>query len=329
MIFKVIDVNDPAAWNAVLSKVEAFDFYHTPSYQALDTMGVARLLVFEDRGKYAAIPLIFRPVFDTGRMDVGSVYGYAGWVRTAGFYPETVFPILQDYFNEQKIVSAFSRLHPLIPGANFFQLGEVVDANTTLGINLSLPEQQQWRAYSRSVRGAILRNKRKGERVVRAESESEIQCFLRIYRDAMTRLNAAPHYFFSDSYFKTFLESADFESFVLLSDRDGVIVGGALFTICGAVMQYHLGAVANGCMPFSPLKLLLNEARLIGIEKKCSVFHLGGGHESKEDSLFTFKSRMATSSYTFQVWKWIVDAPAYDLLNKNKSSSSFFPAYRA
>ena len=328
MVFKVIDRNDPAAWNTVLSKVEAYDFYHTPSYQALDTMGVARLLVFEDQGKYAAIPLIFRPVHDTGRMDVSSVYGYAGWVRTAGFYPEAVFSILQDYFNEQKIVSAFSRLHPLIPGSNFFQMGEVSTVNTTLGIDLSLSERQQWCTYSRSVRGAILRNKRKGERIVRAESESEIQHFTGIYREAMTRLKAAPHYFFPDSYFEALLASPDFESFVLLAEHHGEIIGGALFVICGSILQYHLGAVANGFLPFSPLKLLIDEARLIGIEKKCSVFHLGGGHEGKEDSLFTFKSRMSTSSYSFQVWKWIVDAPYYDLLSKNKSSSSFFPAYR-
>ena len=329
MIFKVIEGNDPAAWNAVLSKVEAYDFYHTPSYQVLDPIGTARLLVFEDQGACAAIPLIFRPVHNTNRIDVSSVYGYAGWIRTAGFYPETVFSMLRDYFNDQKIISAFSRLHPLIRGSNFFQIGEVSEVNTTLGIDLSLPEQQQWRAYSRSVRGAILRNKRKGERIVKAESESDLQHFFRIYREAMTRLKAAPHYFFPDSYFKAVLASPDFESFVLLAERHGKIIGGALFVICGSILQYHLGAVANGYLPFSPLKLLLDEARLIGIEKKCSVFHLGGGHEGKEDSLFTFKSRMSTSSYSFQVWKWIVDEQYYDLLSKNKSSSSFFPAYRA
>ena len=193
MKFEVIDRNDPAAWNAVLSKVEAYDFYHTPSYQALDLMGTARLLVFEDQGECAAIPLIFRPIHNTGKTDVSSVYGYAGWIRTAGFYPETVFPLLQDYFNEQKVVSAFSRLHPLIRGSNFFQVGEISEVSTTLGIDLSLSERQQWSAYSRSVRGAILRNKRKGERIVRAENESEIQQFLHIYREAMTRLSAAPH----------------------------------------------------------------------------------------------------------------------------------------
>ncbi len=329
MVFKIIDVNDSVAWNAVLSKVEAYDFYHTSSYQRLDCAGTARLLVFEEGAECAAIPLIFRQIPHIDRRDVSSVYGYAGWVRTAGFYPEAVFPMLQDYFNEEKIVSAFSRLHPLIPGSAFFKLGEVSDLSVTLGMDLSLPEQMQWKAYSRSVRGSILRNKRSGERVIRAESEVGVQHFLKIYADAMTRLKAAPHYFFPESYFQALLNSPDFESFVLLAERHGEITGGALFVVCGAIMQYHLGAVANGSMSFSPLKLLLDEARRIAVEKKCSVFHLGGGHGGKDDSLFTFKSRMSTSSYPFQVWKWIVDEPYYEQLSRSKSSSSFFPAYRA
>ncbi|MDR1718955.1 MAG: GNAT family N-acetyltransferase [Dysgonamonadaceae bacterium] len=328
MDFRVIPVTESAEWNEVLTKVDHFDCYHTPSYSLLDTSGEPRLLVFEADGQLQAIPFIFRTIPNTDLRDVTSVYGYAGWIRHGREALPDIDRVLTAYFKEEKVVSAFSRIHPLIPGADRFGSGTVVDLNTTLAIDLHSDPQAQWTAYSESVRRAIKRLRRINPTIRLATHDSDVLTFASVYREAMRLLKADPYYFFSDDYFLRLAHAPDYEALFLFAEWEGQILGSALFLVCNEFMQYHLGAVAAPYRSLSPLKWLIDEARLIANDRKLNYLHLGGGLGGQNDDLYVFKSRMAPLKLQFKVWKWIVDAKNYAFLSNGKPESSYFPLYR-
>jgi hypothetical protein len=329
MDFKVITLDNSQEWKHILSLVKTYDFYHTPSYHQLEKSGEPRLLVFQEKDNVMALPLIVRKIDATPWFDVTSVYGYAGWISSQNVNASEVSEILQDYFEKEKIISAFSRIHPLIENADSFPVGIVEDSNLTLGINLKEdPAIQKWH-YSRSVRSSINKSRKSGIQIRMSKSMEDVRLFSTIYTDAMHRLKAPEYLFFTSEYFESLIQSTDFDAFILFAELSGITIGGAIFVSCNDIMEYHLGATVDPHRQYSPLKLLIDEARLIGNEKKMSVLHLGGGYGGENDNLYVFKQRMSSLTYTFKVWKWIVNEEAYRELSFGKNPTNYFPLYRS
>ena len=329
MDFKIITLDNHKEWEYILSLVKSYDFYHTAFYHQLDKSGKAKLLVFQEGNKVMALPLILRKIEGTPFQDISSTYGYGGWIRSQGTNFPEVSEIMQDYFHKEKIVSAFSRIHPIIEGADLFPVGTVENSNLTLGIDLSLDPLLQRRSYSRSVRRSINKSRKSGIQVKISKSVEDARLFFAIYQDAMLRLNAPSHLFFPSEDFEHLIQSTDFETFILLAELSGTTIGGAMFVICNEFMEYHLGAMVETYKQYSPLKLLIDEARLIGNEKNLSVLHLGGGYGGKNDNLYIFKQRMSSLIYTFKTWKWIVNEDIYNELSSGKDYTNYFPLYRS
>src|SRR5690606_7067649 len=142
------------------------------------------------------------------------------------------------------------------------------------------------------------------------------------------------NYYFSKQYFYDFLATADFDSKLLVAKFDGKVIAGAIFTYTDKIMQYHLAGTTEAFIRDTPMKLILDEARLLGNQLGLHYLHLGGGvGGSDEDSLFRFKSGFSKNFKQFSVWKYIVDMDNYEMLvQKNEikdRQSNFFPLYRS
>jgi lipid II:glycine glycyltransferase (peptidoglycan interpeptide bridge formation enzyme) len=106
-----------------------------------------------------------------------------------------------------------------------------------------------------------------------------------------------------------------------------------MFTTCNQFMQYHLSGTDDDYLRFTPMKLLLDEARLIGNELKLKKFNLGGGYSGGNDSLFEFKASFSKNIALFKVWSHIINHKAYNDLAQAKFGNefpevNFFPLYR-
>lgn len=328
MDFRVLTLNDSIVWKNILSKVELYDIYHTPTYHSVDFSGEPRLLVFEEKEEVQALPLIFREIPGTIYKDVTSVYGYAGWIRTHNTSFVNVYEIIERYFQQEKIISAFSRLHPLISGSDQFFRGEVIDTNLTTAIDTRIQTNRQFNSYAESVRRSIRKAEKKGVNVRLAETAGDFEIFIRVYTSAMKQLNSNSFYYFSREYFEKMWKNPDFDCYILIAELENNPIGVAMFTVCNEIMQYHLGGVVQEYIYLSPLKLIIDRARLLANEQSLKIFHLGGGHGGNNDSLYTFKSRMTTLRFDFKIWKWIVNPVLYKELSKGKGNSLYFPLYR-
>ncbi len=236
---------------------------------------------------------------------------------------------------ERKIVSSFLRLHPLFPSTEtlFKDFGDVITLNKTVAVNLNNPINVQRSNYSKSTKLHINRALKNGVTIRRTSDFEDLAKFVEIYYENMQRLSANPSYYFSIDYFKNLMDSNEFVSELFVAEKDGEIIAGAIMTICNRIMQYHLGGTKNEMLLYSPLKLIIDSARIYANELGCNYFHLGGGYSGVDDLLFRFKAGFSKDYFEFKVWRKVVNIQVYNELVARKfgdkiPNASYFPLYR-
>ena len=336
-MFKTLSLDQKDQWNAIVRSMNQYDFYHLAEYHQLEHSGQPLLLYFSSNEISIALPVILCSIEGTKYKDITSVYGYAGPLSNQKNLDEQTVKNFQEqllhFFDSHQVVSVFNRLHPLFDNQILILsgLGDLVDTNQTVGIDLTLPEQEQKRQYARSIKYNINRLRRKNVLISRAQTKEEIDIFINIYRENMHRVNASKMYFFPNDYFYRFME--DLPASLFLAYYEGKAISGTLFTTCQGIVQAHLNATLNDYLRLSPLKLVWDSIRIDACEKKEKCLHLGGGVGGADDTLFQFKTRFSHLRYTFKTWRYIHNEEAYARLVSEKltnptPSSLYFPLYR-
>lgn len=339
--FSIIESNDPK-WKQVVSSCIKYDFYHTQAYQIIENDDANRslLLVAYYNAAIIALPIVIRPIDGTDYFDCTSVYGYSGAISNQKYKDLTQEHIdyfqkeVWQFFKNNKIVSAFSRLHPLIKNRNiFFNFGEIKDLNKVVVVDLKNTKNIQKVQFRKSTSYDIKQLQKKGFEVTEAKTKDEINAFITIYKQTMLRVKAKEYYFFDETYFNKLLNNEDFNSKLLIAKSGDIICAGALFIITSKIIQYHLAGTSGDYVKASPMKLIIEEARKIGFSLQLDYLFLGGGLTKDEnDSLYKFKSGFSNLNYRFQTWNLIVDINTYNrlVIEKNVfSDSEYFPLYRS
>ena len=80
------------------------------------------------------------------------------------------------------------------------------------------------------------------------------------------------------------------------------------------------------------MKVLIDEATLMGRERGMDYLHLGGGLGGEEYSLFEFKSGFSDLFLDFKTWRFMADEASYESIVEARgitsSDNGFFPLYR-
>jgi hypothetical protein len=344
-----------AQWMEVLEHSFQYDFYHLPSYHALAEErgeGRAQLFVYAEGQYLIAIPLLLRPIDPVPRLarigeewwDATSVYGYAGPIASHAYVPASVLrnfrAALHENLQECHIVTAFSRLHPIIPQHGLLScLGECENIGKTVSIDLSLPVDAQRAQYRRSYKNTINRLIRLDVTCIHDQNRIYLDDFIDIYYETMRRVHAHDDYFFDHVYFRKLTSILESHVHLFVCLLENKVICGGLFTLCDSIVQYHLGGTLTEFLELSPMKLLIDTVRLWANECGAHVFHLGGGVGSQADSLFHFKVGFSDRNHEFAIWRWVLLPDIYEQLCKEKAqwnernglrpvSSKYFPAYR-
>jgi hypothetical protein len=338
-------------WTATIRQLP-HDVYHFAPYAQLCAMlegGEARAFVATDAGHTLFVPLIFRTLpsrlaIAQPLRDATVPYGYPGPVTTSAGGQTTAPPkdflcsavqAMATQLQQEGIVSAFLRLHPLLPldVSALSCIGSVVQSGETVAIDLALAEAVLWQQMRTNHRRDVTKARSRGETAVNDSTWSELPSFVRAYRESMERVGAHPYYLFSDEYFDC-LRTALGDHLHLWIVRSGSDVSAAaLFTECNGIVQYHLGGTLNRFLPTNPLKLLFHCAATWFKCRGNRWLHLGGGVGGAHDSLMHFKLGFSAQTFPFYTYRIVLDARVYDEVSEragsvNQSASSFFPAYR-
>lgn len=346
----VLGTRDHAAWLRVLESSHQHDFHHLPGYHRLAEWhgeGRAHLFVHREAGFVIGLPLLLRPVDPAdadGLQDATSVYGYAGPVASHPSVPAEVVRSFQAQLESElvgrRVVTVFSRLHPLIAQREMLAgLGEICAGGVTVSVDLTLPPDEQWAGYSKKTRRIIRKAEEAGITCSRDQDGAYRAAWVDLYRDTMRRVGASDSYLYDADYFDMLAAELGpmLQLFVALDGR--ALAAAGLFTICDGIVQAHLGAMNRDYAQLSPARLVDDTARRWATEAGARIFHLGGGVGGQEDSLFQYKAGFSDRRHSFSTWRWIVDEAAYrDLCRRrglgdpndmrDSAVGGYFPAYR-
>lgn len=357
----VLTCHDTSEWMRVLSRCGFHDFYHLPQYHVLAEEsgdGHAHLFHYSEGEHTIALPLLLRPLEDalvglngSGPLarewvDATSVYGYAGPLCSAAEIPEGVIrnfqAALRQRLDDLRVVSVFSRLHPLFARQHqlLTGMGEYAVLAPTVSIDLTLPVDVQRSQIRRSHREGANRLRRLGVVCVEDRTGAALDDFIRIYHETMRRVGALESFFFPPEYFEQLQQALGDRLHCFVCRFEGQVICGGLFVDCHGIVQYHLGATRDDALKLAPMKLLMDEVRVWATARGDRVLHLGGGATPHpEDSLLYFKKGFSDRLHDFSVWRWIVVPDAYQQLCRQKSQWNerhnvragvphYFPAYR-
>ncbi|WP_396601145.1 GNAT family N-acetyltransferase [Algibacter sp. R77976] len=331
-------IKKKSKWDQTLKAVENYDFYHTFDYHELSKQDKEKtiLLKYIENKSIVCIPLIIRIIENTQYFDATSVYGYSGpLVKNIdkNFDNANFIKTLNKYFQDNNIVSVFSRLNPYIKNQVYTLegIGDITSLGNVVNIDLKKSLQEQRALYSKSTKNRI--NKiRKICDIIVSNKKEDIKQFIDIYCENMDRVNAKDMYYFPKSYYYNLVENNDIDILFALHKETNEYACAAMMVKTNNIIQYHISGTKNDYLNLSPIRILIDEMRIRGTNENYEFFNLGGGLGNNEDELFKFKSSFSKDFKPFSIWKLISMPDVYkELVNKKEISNSninFFPLYR-
>jgi len=234
------------------------------------------------------------------------------------------------------LVTAFWRLHPLLPLELSHPRLELVEHGETVYVDLSLSPQDQWAEVRPRLRSQIRKLGREGFSVT-WDDWSRYGEFIELYDTTMKHVGASSGYFFGLEYFRG-LQSAlgPHLHLGLVETADGQLACGALLTEIGGLVEYHLGGTAMAWRQAGPSRLLFDAARHHFAARGNHKLHLGGGLGGQRDSLFRFKAGFSKHRARFSTARLVLDIDTTARLDATWQEAhtmaavdpKYFPGYR-
>jgi hypothetical protein len=332
----LLDPGD-TAWADALSRVR-HDVYHLPEYVRLDAgLSGNRPVAFRyaEAGRVLLIPLLLRAIPDSDLLDATSPYGYPGPVTNTGLddsgFWSRGFQAMADLLTGWRVVTAFVRLHPLLPfpAVALAEAGTVVHHGETVSVDLTLSTEEIWRQTHRTHRNQINKAKRAGVSIV-FDDWARLDDWIGTYHATMRRVGATDYYFFTAEHFHRLRAALGEHAHLAVALAGDVVLGGNLFFEYDGIMHTHLQSTRDGDVRWAD-KLLYDEVRRWGRARGNTVYHLGGGVGGAADSLFAYKAAFASGRHAFHTWRVVTDVRAFEKLAGTPTPESLegrFPPYR-
>jgi hypothetical protein len=294
---------------------EADEFFRSAEFLAAE--GTTHTLVIrDDSGGEAMVPLVVREVPGSDLRDASSPYAYPG----ASGSPLAVEPGAIDWA-PTGLVSVFIRDRvggePCLAGATVRSVVLLADPRSRLRVRKTYRQEVR-----RNVEAGFATELLHGP----ATSAQERAAFLDLYTQTMQRATAAGRYLFSESYVEAVLASQA-TWLVLTRGPAGEPASAAIAARSDGMLHYFLSGTADTFERRSPSKnglmAMIDLATELGMP-----LNLGGG-ATPGDSLESFKRGFSNATAPFHTHEIVCDAAAYTRLLTGGSGGDYFPAYRS
>lgn len=339
---KLEAITDKENWDSCVKTSNNYDFYHTYGYHQIAKYSNESplLLKYTSKNLIIALPLLVRNIMGTTYKDATSAYGYVGPIIAGSIPPDfdnsEFIEKMTDYFKANNIISVFGRLNPYIDSQKSILkgFGETIHQGKVVNIDLN-QNPDILRANYRNRLKTHINKARKNCSIKTGNSKEDIDKFIELYYENMDRVNAKKSYYFSKDYFHNLAQSDCFKTTILsaIHNETKEVIASSMFISVGSIVHYHLSGAKTEHLDLMPIKLLIDEMRIMAADQGYTFFNLGGGLGGRDDdSLFDFKSSFSKEFKDFYLWKLIIDREACNLLTKEKGipqDTDFFPAYRS
>jgi serine/alanine adding enzyme len=228
--------------------------------------------------------------------DLTSAYGYGG-VAVRKDDPALLkqfFEIFKQHCRDNKIVSCFTRINPLLNNDWLSCFQNPRKINQCVFVDTEKPIDQLNKEFKHSVRKSV-RKARQANVSVKAYEAIPADEFCGIYNETMKRNQAKAYYYFSEAFFQSIEErvAGGFVTYVAYLDGQPISTELVLksenywHSFLGGTLAEHMKTCANTLIKYR----ILEDAS----QSNARVFLIGGGKEPG-DKIFKYKSTFAPNS---------------------------------
>jgi hypothetical protein len=352
---RLFSAEEPS-WLEYLAQVR-HDFFHTAEYHSLAQIregGKAWLAVYGDADKFVAWPYLLQEIKIDGTAlgfcDATCVYGYSGPLThncsEDKEFLTRMWAALVDVWRSQRVVSVFSRFHPVLQNQQWVSActghnalgvqGGLYAQGCIVVVPLAGPPADPWKGYKPHLRRDLNRCMR-GALLSTPDPEwANLDEFIRLYHLTMARNHASQFYFFDRKYFQALRQRLGTHGSLMITRLGEHVAAAALLIEYFGIVHLHLLASDDRFANLSPSKLTIHDAANWARSRGNQLLVLGGGRAARDDdSLFRFKARFSETHYPFCTGRWILDRSTYQFLAEQRgrrdndlTADQYFPAYR-
>ncbi len=340
----LISPTDPR-WSALLES-RPHDFHHLPAFVTLEaerSHGEAAALWLESPSHRLLLPLVLRALpahLGVDGRDAISPYGYPCPLVDGPDLDgaEALLRAVPDALAEVGLVSAFVRLHPLIPLPleALAAAGDLVRHGPTVWIDLRESVEEMWRQTRGSDRNRMNKLRRLGYASRVDDQWEAVDTFVALYNETMGYLSASVGYYYDRAYFEALRRALGGRLHLcLVESPEGDVVSAGVFSEIGGMVQFHLSGTRTDHRRTSPSRLMIDHMRRFVKARGATHFHLGGGVGAAEDSLYEFKRGFSSERAEFHTWRVLGDPARYAAAEAaarkagaTGEDDGFFPSYR-
>jgi|SaaInlStandDraft_4_1057021.scaffolds.fasta_scaffold03819_5 hypothetical protein len=252
--------------------------------------------------------------------DITGLYGRGGIV--ASLKNETDLVLFHDemksYCNENNIVCAFERYHPIIANEDRISgATEVMDIGGFVAVDLRPEMMEIESSFKQSVRKDLRKSERNGITCFAESNCDHLKEFMDIYYHTMGRNSADDFYYFNEEYFETLCQEIPGKFYFFYAVAEGEVVSCELVLHHGKYCHSFLGGTKREALPLCANPFLKREIIKFFKEHGCDYFLLGGGSKPN-DGIFKFKKAYAPDGILpSKIGAMIWNQPAYQQMKED------------
>lgn len=339
---------DDPRWMEAVRAMPHHDVYHLPGYVRTSALADGgRPVAYHGREEDAHFlaPLIVRtiptPLAEAkGWHDVTSPYGYPAPLCSSPdpAVQTRMFAGFRNALRGAGYVSAFLRLHPLLPPAalSLETFGTVVDQGATLYADLSPPLDQLQRGLRRSLRRDLKWQRETGF-TTRIDDWSLYEAFIALYLENMARVQSSGYYRFPSAYFDAMRQHVPQAHLAAVFAPDGELAAAEMFFEEGGIVQGHIAGTSTKHLRSAPSTMLYDAVQTWAKQRGNRYVHYGMGIGGQRDSVFHFKQGFSTHEARYCTLRVVLDLAGYQALvdewasaggTSREGPDAFFPHYR-
>ncbi|WP_461205043.1 GNAT family N-acetyltransferase [Clostridium sp. DL1XJH146] len=353
-IIKEQIIQEKVNWNKRIDEFLARDIYFYYDYFVpFMNNGDGKPILYYIQCQYGkvAYPFMLRDIGESenfkGKIplnkyyDISSAYGYGGPlyevygdISNLESLKRTFNKGFSDFCGKNKIVSQFDRFHPLIKNNLFFKgYSQLIKIRKTIAMDLS-SQEEIWDNLSSNCKKNIRKAVKNNVEVRIEDNFNTLHEFEDMYKLTMKRNEAIDYYYFNENFFKDTVENLKNNIVIANAYYNKKIISSALIMKKDKFLHYHFAGSFKEYSNVRANNILIYEVAKWGNINNYKYFHLGGGYQNQDDSLYRFKkSFYKLGDNDFYIGKKIHDLDKYNYLKglvkrKDGVSSSFFPEYR-
>lgn len=335
-MIKVRIYEDRENWDSVLRDLGRYDYVHTYDFHWASYRngeGYPILFVLEDDSgrSIACWPALKREISGFDFFDLTSVYGYGGPLALNDRWNEGALTLLVDAMREAKVVSLFSRMHPLFNNNHSELTSSIIKVSNVPVIDTEL-QNRTLETYRKGHRSDIKKLRSRGFEFSIDEKCRGLDSFINLYEGSMSRLGARQYLRFGRRYFEDIVNASDYQAMLSFVKFDGIDVCATLNLITGDIIHGYLTGEREEYRPVAPGKLDYWGIHEWSLRNGIKSIVLGPGRSQENDTLLRFKEGFGRLTLPLHVFKKVINPSVYREICAQKDvcpdTTSYFPAYR-